>query len=155
MSGLDGTGLPQEVIALLRSPNPDSELRLVLRNVGVGYTAIRDDDLPLARDVALTVASFFGATLASWAPTAIATLVLFLLDIRKKGIPLSTLQGTVLKEVRSNVGLSPRQVAAGLKLKEPDVKAALESLRQVTRMDGRVVALVDERDSGKWYALDV
>jgi len=155
MDYLNNIGLPKQVIDLLSSPSGSNELHLVLRNFGSGYTAIRDDDLPLARQVSLMVVSFFGSSILSWAPTTVAGLILFLIDIRKKGIQVSAIQGAVLKELRSNPGLTTQQIAAGLKLNKEEVAETLASLQLITNVNKRLTPLVEERDEQKWYTLDV
>lgn len=155
MNGFEDTGLPQQVIDMLSNPQNSGEFQLVLHNIGSGYTAIRDDDLPLARSTALMVVAFLGSTLASWAPTAIAMLIFFLIDIQKKGIQLSPLHGIVLKELSNHPGLSVRQIASALRRNEEEVLATLDSLKLITNIHNRIIPLVEERDDQKWYALDV
>ncbi len=155
METFENTGLPKEVIELLSKPQDNNDLKLVLKNLGEGFTAIRDDELPLARDVASMVAAFFGSALGAWAPSAIAALIFFLIDIRKKGFPLTTAQGLVLKELKSNHGLLKRQLAEGLSMEEANVDEILESLGKVTNLKNRQISLVELRDGNKWYAVDV
>ena len=155
MIQLEDTGLPPQVLELLSSPRSSNDLQLVLRNLGLGYTAIRDEDLPIARQVCLMVAASFGSVLMSFAPNVIATLIFFLIDIRKKGIPLTTIQGRVLKELRSYPGLSAPQITVGLNLKEEEVAETLDTLKSVANLKKHLIPLVEEREDHKWYALEV
>ncbi|MDY7093993.1 MAG: hypothetical protein SX243_13580 [Acidobacteriota bacterium] len=151
---LDDTGLPPDVLALLGEGGVGGSLHLVLRNASGGYTAIRNSDMDLVREVCILTAAALGSTLSGWAPSAIVALIFLFVDVRKKGIVLSVDQGVVLNEIRCSPGLSAKQVSFGVDIEEAVVRDLLETLLRVPRSNGEEVALVKKAD-GAWYPLDV
>ena len=134
-------------------------MQLVVRTPGGkgASIAIRDDDFPLLREVATTVASLAGGTLFhAWAPAAIASLVVLLYTFRKNGIHLSPMQGALVRELkRQPGGLTADDAAQLLDISPNDVSKELQTLQAIPRHDGVVVSIASVDKDGRWRVIAV
>jgi hypothetical protein len=158
---LDDTGLPEDVRALVMDQllAGVEELQLVVKKIGgKGESiAIKDEDFPVLHEAAVSVASLVaGAQFQAWAPAAIASLVMLLYTFHKNGIPLSAIQGALVRELKRRPdGLSSNGIASILNIKPEDALKELESLKAIRRNDGQVVSIVSIDASGHWRAAGV
>jgi hypothetical protein len=160
---LDGTGLSPAVCDLVidRVSSGSGEFRLVLDHVGDRgkATAIQNDEFKVLQTSATLVAGFLAsASIAVWAPAAIAGLVVFLYEFRKKQIVISARQAAILRELKSQGSATAADIVEGLDMRgidEPRVVEELETLSRLPRHDGKMVSLVISDAKGRWHVQDV
>lgn len=128
------------------------------------YRAIKKSDLAFFdRMLGIGLAGFFAtpATALIVAKPAIVTAILsFIYRYFTKGIPLNYEQALVLKALKHAAypGFSPDFIARWIsnenKVSVDEVKAVLQSIKNIRNSDGVLVNLVQETD-GLWSAIDL
>jgi hypothetical protein len=158
---LADTGLSKDVQDLVidQISSGVQELQLVVKKIGGkgASVAIRDDDFPLLREVATSVASLAGGVLFhAWAPAAIASLVVLLYTFRKNGIDLNPMQGALVRELKRRPGELTADDAALLLDAPPDlVSKELQNLLSIPRHDGVIVSIASVDKDGRWRLIGV
>ena len=118
---LDDVGLPREIVQLVvdQLSHDSSDLRLILKEVGSDKASVvRNEDLDLLRVAATSIVSLVAAaTLAAWAPGAIASLVILLYELRKKKFEVSPIQAAILRELKAHPGLRVNEITDGINIK--------------------------------------
>jgi hypothetical protein len=160
---LDGTGLSPAVCDLVidRVSAGSGEFRLVLDHVRDRGTAsvIQNDEFKILQTSATLVAGFLAsASIAVWAPAAIAGLVVLLYEFRKKKIVISARQAAILRELKSQGSLTAAEIVEGLDMRGVDeicVASELEALSRLPRHDGKMISLVISDAKGRWHAQDL
>lgn len=126
-----------------------------LRGDGTAY-AIKNEDFPLLKTAIQTMAGLAGGV-ATFAPAAIAGLLVLLVNYRKKGIELNANQAAIVRELKENPGLTKEQLCALLvkTLDEPTVSTELEKLRHLLNNSGEFATIVRTDSEGRWYTIDI
>jgi hypothetical protein len=116
--------------------------------------ALKDDDFPLLREAASTVASLAaGTVLHAWAPAALASLVVLLYQYRKVRIVLTPTQVRELK--RRPSGMSAEDIALLLEVTPQEALKELQSLQTIRRGDGKIESIVSVDTNSIWQAVGV
>src|SRR5579864_3160460 len=135
------------------------DLQLVVKQLGGkgASIAIRDEDFPVLREVATTVANLAGGMLFhAWAPAAIASLIVLLYTFRKNGIALTPTQGALVRELkRRPAGMTAEDVALLVNLPLEDASKELQCLQAIPRNDGVVVSITSVDKDGLWRVMGI
>jgi hypothetical protein len=160
-NSLADTGLSQDVQHLVidQISAGVQDLQLVVKQIGGkgASIAIRNDDFPLLHDAATSVASLAGGALFhTWAPAAIASLIVLLYTFRKHGIHLNPLQGALIRELkRRPAGLTAEDAALLIDAPPDDVSKELQNLQSIPRNDGVIVSIASVDKDGHWRVIGV
>jgi len=131
-------------------------LNLILRNAAFDGTAtvVRDADFQLFDKAVTGVAGLVAATaLTAWAPGAIATLVLLLYALRKKGIEVDAVDAAILKILKDSPGstassIQQKSLITGVAVE--DIEQRLTALAERTRPSPTGSGVVGKSPDGAW-----
>jgi hypothetical protein len=158
---LADTGLSEDVQHLVidQISAGVQDLQLVVKQLGGkgASIAIRDEDFPILREAAKTVANLAGGIVFhAWAPAAVASLVVLLYTFRKNGIALTPIQGALVRELkRRPAGTTAEDIALLLNLPLEETSKELQSLQAIPRNDGVVVSITSLDKHGQWRVAGV
>jgi hypothetical protein len=159
---LKSTQLPLAVQAqILRKMEGQDGLKLILKNAAFdgSATVVRDADFQWFDKAVTGVAGLIAATtLSAWAPGAIATLILLLYALRKKGVEVDALDAAILKTLKD----SPASTASNIQQKSlvagvtaEDIERRLNALAERTRPSPTGSGVVGKTPDGKWSTIGI
>lgn len=137
-----------------REAKQPGELNLILKGIGNANSVVwRDEDVDALKVSTDLCVSFIAASsVGAFAPGAIASLVVLLFRLHKKGFEVTPVQGRILDSLRNGLALAPVDISLELEISETIVIKELGLLAKAKRRDGYIDALVKADDEGKWSA---
>lgn len=159
---LKSTQLPSAVqVQILRKMEGHDGLNLILKNAAFdgSATVVRDADFQWFDKAVTGVAGLVSATaLSAWAPGAIATLVLLLYALRKKGVEVDPLDAAILKILKDSPGStasSIQQTSLIPGVTVDHIERRLTALAERTRPSPTGSGVVGKSPEGAWSTIGI
>ncbi len=151
------SGLTPQIAGLIfEQLEQEDRARSIHKEIGSGgkVSVLKDEEFPFLKDASTSIVALItGAGLASWAPGAVAGLVVLLFRIKQKKIVLGASDALLLRTIKNANGISSQQIAKTINLPEWDtaaVDARLKEITRVRRADSTSVTIL-QHENDRWY----